>query len=379
MIVNVGSVKCALSATANAVSQRLFKFTLFNIAIFYSIPKEDENATVNGYFYVNGDEDGDEPVLLKKFMLETFKLDLDSVPKHAYFIQRITGVNKDFLCSHENSNLQISSEPVLIDNDYFDQGRQAVQFTITDLQLKKEGVLRLPAINVEMKLHVPNNHHQNWCYGLPLFGTFRPEDKEEFSEMLYHNEYLVTDFYFIRASKGANGYDIKINEIVDNRKNINNQMDYEFAVVKQIKIPAKYQIRLLFPNFFKHFGEQNDNREMFMLRSSVAKIGLSLKYDFVGTEEAGNVNRHTLSVSLLNQNSFNVYLCADDSEIFKNINFECISYRFMQFVPPKSLQAFIKEIEFDESVADEETRLNNIAKFFNVVTIFNAKSRKSKH
>lgn len=307
------------------------------------------------------------------FLYCGFKKRVEDYPKGTYFIQRVYQSTESVFQYEVPFPQILSTEPVLIDADYSDN-KQCSQICLVNCKQFK-GDLQLKPITFKLEIVEPilqlqnfpdgtKTHYTDWIYGTPLLKAFQPEDVEEFFNTCYFAQYLVTDFVLVKATKDAAGFDILIREIINNKKDFRNQNEYEDAIVNSLKVPATYQIDLIFPKFFRHWGEFMDIKSLIMLRSSISKHGLSIIFNHLN-DNTDNDNTAALKISIVNNNAFDVWL-TNDKDKLKQPN--AFKFRIIQFVPSAAMLSHMCKLSSEDDVA----------KFLGVITIFNDETRKSK-
>lgn len=311
-----------------------------------------ELDTLCGYISLADTED----VSYKAFLTSHYKhIEL----KHnSYVIQRLVRVETVTLFNEHLPSVLINSEPVLIDSDYIHGDHQfAAQVCFANFSEEFKSIYntRCPDLVFEFRVITPPSDEEAlpFVYGVPLFAAMRPTDHEEFLDAALYKQFVVPDFVMVRGSKEASGFDLAPRALVDNCKDFNDDTLAE-AVAHRIKIPACYQISIVFPKFFNHYGEFNHMPNQFLLRSRVSKMNMALEYDFLGNQD--------LQFTLMNRNSFPIYM-VEDPAMPDEIPMRCV-----QFVPSATLTQ--KLSTFTDS--------DEMARFMGIILVLNDKKRKPK-
>jgi hypothetical protein len=276
-----------------------------------------------------------------------------------FVVNRMVKVEPDDLFRKKFPNILISSDPVLIDSDYIqDEQEMLCQISISNvegLNLDQNSEFLFPDLIFEARLyHADTDLGKEWPYFTPLFHSMRPTSEEDFLEDNLFNQFIVPDYVFIRATKGASGFDIFPRAIVDNAKDFTTETMAD-AVATRILIAPMYAVDIYFPKFYVSLTDQSYFSPQFILRSRVSKRNVSLEAAFKG---------HDVILRLTNNNRFPIYITEEP------VKQDEIPFRFAQFVPSNHIAGVLALFGEDQK--------DDMAKFLGVVTIFNEKTRKPK-
>jgi len=333
----------------------VYKFKYFNVKL-PMLPIKNDSQTVCGYIRKASEIDYTFNMFLRDLTKE------ESFPEGTYFIQRLISTNKKDFWEESLQRVEFSEEPVLIDPDYVNN-TPVVQICMFGPGVTKfaQGETILPNLVFQLNVVKPYSPYAGYVYpyGEPLFGTMKPSDHEEFTNCFYYSQLLVVDYVFLRGSRDAAGYDIMINEIVDNTRDFTCAGEYQDAVIHSFCMKAKYSVDLIFPKFFQHTGEQCHSSVLFMLRSRFAKHGFTLSSPLIEDE----MPYSNLKLTLSNMNNFDVVLCVNKSSKENSFPFRCI-----QMVPGAELSTKLNSF----------TNRDEKSKFLDVILAENECGRKDK-
>jgi hypothetical protein len=340
-----------LHTSSNQEKENVFRFSFFNV-LLPALDISSDKDTVSGYVATSSES----PVTFQDFI----NLATNNRTLHAdtYFIQRMIPNNQtDIVNPISFPNIDFNCEPVLIDPDYKQLEHIAqICFNGADIgKFKQEQML--PTLVFEIEIFEPSDQPLPWVYSKPLFSNFHPSHEDEFHESFLFARKIVTDFYLLKNSKRAAGFDLDLEEVIDNSKDFATIAQYESMILNSITLPAKYSVELYFPEFFAHSGEWDNVSSMFMLRSRASKRGLSVTMKRL----VGDEKHKCLVLELHNFNQFDVVLTKD------KITGDKFPMRLVQFVPGAHMYSHLLKMEAEER-----------QKFFGVSLIENQQDRKAK-
>jgi hypothetical protein len=349
-----GKATCQVQYISENSELNSFKYRLFNTSQFNANVTSHADTLI-GYLSIAAESKLSFKQFLKANLPKSTGI---KTYDDMFVVNRLCNVEKDELFRIKYPNILITSEPVLIDKDYIqDELEMLCQICVCHLEglnLNVGTEFIFPDLIFEARIYHPDTFlGLQWPYFVPLFNSMRPTTEEDFLETNLFNQYVVPDYCFIKASKGASGYDVYPRAIVDNAKDFTTETMAD-AVASRILIAPMYQVDIYFPRFYVSLTDQSHFSPQFVLRSRVSKRNISLEVLFKG---------HDVIFRLTNNNQFSIFLSEEPVRVDE------IPFRFAQFVPSNHLAGKLELFGEDRDEA---------AKFLGIVTIFNDKERKPK-